>query len=212
MPVSRLAEFSGHLVTSAPIDAGRYLYRAGDPASCHYHVRSGAFKTCAVNAAGDEFVTGFFFPGELIGCAQRDGLHCDSAVALEVSTVCALGAGELPGLWANGFGGRLQTLMADREARAAQHAMNLVQTRADARVAGYLLLLAERLGSLGWRRDVLPMPMSRTDLAGYLGMTLESLSRVFSRFTQAGLIRATRSHVEILDLATLTTVGYHAVA
>jgi CRP/FNR family transcriptional regulator len=53
--------------------------------------------------------------------------------------------------------------------------------------------------------------MSRTDLASYLGMTLESLSRVFTRFNKAGLIRATRKHVDLLKPETIATVGYHAV-
>jgi CRP/FNR family transcriptional regulator len=199
------------LAPSPPIAQHKHVYRAGDTADHHYHVRSGMFKTYAMNTAGDEYVTGFYFPGDLIGCSHTDGVYADSAVTLETGTVCALYAQNLSELCDIGLGPAFLELLADREAQTARHQFNLTQTRADVRLAGWLVQVSERISRLGWCPNRIPLPMSRTDLASYLGMTLECLSRVFARFNKDGLIRATRKHVDLLKPETIATFGYHAM-
>ena len=89
-------------------------------------------------------------------------------------------------------------MLSEDAARATQHQLQLVQTRADVRIAGFLVQLGERQSKLGWSDRELKTPMSRTDLANYLGMTLECLSRVLAKFGRAGLIEASRTHIELL--------------
>lgn len=211
LATSEMMSLRGVLTPSPPIAQRKHVYRAGDMADRHYHVRSGMFKTYAVNAAGDEYVTGFYYPGDLIGHAYTDGVRTDSALTLETGTVCTLRVRDLSELCDIGLGPTLLQLLADREVQAARHQLNLTQPRADARLAGWLVQVSERITRLGWCPDRIPTPMSRTDLASYLGMTLESLSRVFTRFSKAGLIRATRKHVDLLKPETIATLGYHAV-
>ncbi len=211
LATSEIVSLRGVLARSPPIAQYKHVYRAGDTADRHYHIRSGMFKTYAMNAAGDEYVTGFYFPGDLIGCAHTDGVYADSAITLETGTVCALRAHDLRELCDIGLGPTLLKLLADREVQAARHQLNLTQPRADARLAGWLVQVSGRISRLGWCPNRIPIAMSRTDLANYLGMTLESLSRVFTRFNKAGLIRATRKHVDLLKPETIATVGYHAV-
>lgn len=78
-----------------PIERGVHLYRAGDRASAQFHLRSGTVKTYVISASGDEWVTGLFLPGEVVGLARSDGVYAESAVALECVTVCALQEADL---------------------------------------------------------------------------------------------------------------------
>ena len=211
LATSEIVSLRGVLTSSPPIAEHNHVYRAGDTADRHYHIRSGMFKTYAMNAAGDEYVTGFYFPGDLIGRACTEGLYADSAMTLETGTVCTLRAHDLGELCEIGLGPTFLTLLADREVQAVRHRLILAQPRAAVRLAGWLVQVSERISRLGWCANRIPIPMSRTDLASYLGMTLESLSRVFSRFNKAGLIRASRKHVDLLKPETIATVGYHAV-
>jgi CRP/FNR family transcriptional regulator len=189
---------------------GDFLYRAGDDADRCYVVRSGVFKTFTVTAAGDEYVVGFHYPGTLIGLTgQASGCHTDSAVALETGTACRIRLEDMPALWEIGSGGSLMRLLGESEEIAANDHINLGQARADARVAGFLLQLSRRHGRLGRDRQVLHTPMSRTDLSNYLGMTLECLSRVLSRFGKAGLISTRRGEIVLERPAELATLAFH---
>ncbi|MEZ5560423.1 MAG: helix-turn-helix domain-containing protein [Pseudomonadales bacterium] len=205
-----LTELSSCVDASAPLGRGDYLYRAGDGAVSSYVVRSGVFKTIIVTPTGEEYVTGFHYPGELIGIsALATGCHTDTAVALDTSTACRVHLEELPTLWGHGSGLSLLRLIGEIEQAAQRDHINLSQGKADARVAGFLMSLSRRMHRLGRDPDVLYTPMSRTDLASHLGMTLESLSRVLSRFAKAGFIRASRREIDLVELETLETLAGH---
>jgi len=181
---------------SAPLGKGRRLYREGNDADRCYVVRSGVFKTFTMTPAGDEYVTGFHYPGELLGVTgQASGRHVDSAVALETSTACRVRLDNMATLWEVGGGPALLRMLGQSGRAAAGEHINLGQVRADARVAGYLLQLSRKQRQMGLDRLILHTPMSRTDLANFLGMTLESLSRVVGRFSKAGLITSTRGEI-----------------
>lgn len=193
-----------------PLHKGDFLYREGDEGSRCYVVRSGVFKTFTVTPGGDEYVVGFHYPGDLIGLAgQAVGRYTDSAVALETSTACRVSQADLPRLWEIGSGPSLMRLMGESQRLASTDHINLGQARADARVAGFLLQLSQRLGRLGRDRRILHVPMSRTDLANYLGMTLECLSRVLGRFTKAGLVSTRRGEIVIERHGELETLAFH---
>lgn len=189
---------------------GEFLFRSGDPAEDCFVVRSGSYKTITLTSGGDEYVTGFYFPGELVGLAgMAGGERQDSAVALETSTACRLRPDDLPTFWDIGSGRALLRLVGQSEQHGVEHHITLSHSGADARVAGFLLALSRRMKQQ--RRDHLdlPLPMSRTDLASYLGMTLESLSRVLARFARAGVIVATRTRVTLTDPDCLQGIAGH---
>ena len=206
-----LSGLEGILTPSSPIAAQTHVYRAGDPAKQYFYVRSGMFKTYTVSAAGDEQVTGFYFPGEMIGCAQVQSRHADFGMALETATVCALPVSNVADLCAMGLDVAFLERLGEREAEATRHRSNLNQSRADNRFAGWLLLVTQRLSRLRLCPTRIPTPMSRTDLASYLGMTLESLSRVSARFEKSGLINAHRDHIDLLDPDRIAVMGAHAI-
>lgn len=192
-----------------PLSAGAHLYHANDAAEAQYHVRSGMFKTYMINAEGDEYVTGFYLPGEIIGHVHNNGCHAESAVALETASVCALDAAGLQACAELGLAAPLFDQLAANAGIEAQQQINLKQTAAQSRFAGFCLMLGGRLARLGRSSTHLPTPMSRTDLASYLGMTLESLSRVISKLHAGRVISASRTSIEVLQPETLKTLGLH---
>lgn len=192
------------------VAAGAHLYHAGDAARAQYHVRSGMVKTYVINAEGDEYVTGFYLPGEILGHVHVDGCHAESAVALETASVCELSVDSVTELAKMGLAPALINHLAANASIQTLHQINLKQTSSQARFAGYCVNMGARLKRLGRSALHIPTPMSRTDLASYLGMTLESLSRVISKLHAAGVIHASRDHIEVLQEETLYTLGLHA--
>lgn len=198
------------VLSSAPMRRGDYAYRAGDPAEHCFVVRSGAYKTFLESADGDVHVVGFHFPGELLGLeGLADGVHRESAVALETSTACRFSLDDVPELWRIGSGRSLMRLVGQCEQQSALHQLNLSRCAADARVAGFLIGLGRRMQRLGCSDTSLPMPMSRTDLANHLGMTLECLSRVLGRLARSGVISASRTRIVLEEPEQLSALAAH---
>ena len=201
------------LTTTAPMNKGDFLFRAGDRADDWYVVRSGVFKTVTVTPDGEEYITGFYYPGEILGLdGPATGSHSDTAVALTASTACNLGLDKLPEIWGIGAGASLLRLIAEHERNESMLRINLSQSRAEARIAGFLKLLMDRTERLGFDPTMLSMPMSRTDLANHLGLTLECVSRVLSKWRKAGVIDTDRTTTRIIEADALTTAAYHLAA
>lgn len=201
------------VTTSAPMDKGEYLYRAGDPAGAWFVVRSGVYKTLNDTAEGEEYVTGFYYPGEILGLeGAASGRYEESAVALGSGTACAVVLDNLPRIWALGADRSILRLIAEHERNEKSLRINMSQSRADVRIAGFLKLLMERTERLGFDPTCLAMPMSRTDLANHLGLTLECVSRVLSKWRRAGVIDTDRSTLRILRPDELCTTAYHVAA
>ncbi|MGE0620973.1 MAG: helix-turn-helix domain-containing protein [Pseudomonadales bacterium] len=208
-----LGALGGTVATSAPMDRGDYLYRAGDAASAWYVVRSGVYKTINDTADGEEYVTGFYYPGEILGLeGAASGQFEESAVALGSATACAVMLESLPRIWALGAHQSILRLIAEHDRNSKALRINMSQSRADARIAGFLKLLMERTERRGFDPTCLAVPMSRTDLANHLGLTLECVSRVLSRWRKAGVIETDKSAIRILRPDELCTAAYHLAA
>ena len=208
-----LSRLGDCLTTTAPLSRGDHLYRVGDRADNCFLVRSGVFKTTRVTGYGDEYVTGFSFPGELIGLGgQSEGRHPDTATALSSSTACRIRLDDLPRLWKIGTGPALLRLIGEHEQLNSAIQVNLCQSRAPARIAGFLQLTMSRFSRLGFDPTHLSMPMSRTDLANHLGLTLECLSRVLGSWKRAGVIETSRDQISILKPAEIATTAHHLTA
>lgn len=201
------------VATSLPMAKGEYLYRAGDAADAWYVVRSGVYKTIVDTADGDEYVTGFYYPGEIVGLeGAADGRFGESAIALGSATACAVVIANLPRIWALGGDRSILRLIAEHERNEKALRVNMSQSRAEVRIAGFLKLLMERTGRLGFDPTCLAMPMSRTDLASHLGLTLECVSRVLSRWRRSGVIDTDRSTLRILKPDALRSTALHLAA
>jgi CRP/FNR family transcriptional regulator len=185
---------------------GASLYHSGDSFESLYAVRSGAFKSVGVSRQGDEKVTGFHLPGELLGLeAINSGRHGYSAVALEDSEVCILPfaplerlAGSMPVLQHQ----LLRVLSSDI---SRDHGLMLLlgSMTAEQRLAAFLLSLSRRHERLGFSANRFVLRMTREEIGNYLGLTLETVSRLLSRFQRQGLITVQQRDVEIRNAGSL---------
>ena len=199
--------------TTAPMAKGEFLYRAGDPATAWFVVRSGVYKTVTGTADGEEYVTGFYYPGEILGLeGSASGRFGESALALGSATACSYALDALPRIWALGGAQSLLRLVAAHEQTEKALKINMSQSRAEVRIAGFLRLLMERTERLGFDPTCLSTPMSRTDLANHLGLTLECVSRVLSKWRKAGVIETDRATMRILNSEALNTTAFHMAA
>ena len=199
--------------TSPPMDKGEYLYRAGDTAGAWFVVRSGVYKTINDTADGEEYVTGFYYPGEILGLeGAARGRFEESAVSLGSATACTVMIDSLPKIWALGASQSILQLIAEHERTEKALRINMSQSRADVRIAGFLKLLMERTERLGFDPTTLAMPMSRTDLANHLGLTLECVSRILSKWRKAGVIDTDRQTLRVLRPDELSTTAFHLAA
>ncbi len=178
------------------------LYRAGESFNALYAIRAGSLKATVLAEDGREQVVGFHLPGEILGL---DGIgssrHEAVAIALEDSEVCVLPfanvqslALRLPALQQN-----LHQIMS-REIVRDQGMMLLLGTmKAEQRLALFLLDLAERNRRRGYSSTELVLRMTRDEIGSYLGLTVETVSRQFSRFQAGGLIQVQGRVLKLLD-------------
>jgi len=186
---------------------GEHIFREGDDFTAIAAVRAGAVKTYVIDPDGKEQVLGFHLPGEVIGLNAIAQAHYPcNAVALDTTVLCrfsfprmAMLATRLPGLQSQLF-----RLLSQDIGKAALLAGDY---SADQRMAAFLVALSRRFASRGFSATRLRLAMSRTDMANYLRLASETVSRVLRRFQDDGLIAVDRRELEIRDPA-----GLHAIA
>ena len=184
-----------------PFHAGEHVFREGDPFEAIAAVRAGTVKTYVIDRDGREHVLGFHLPGEVIGLSAIDGEHYPcNAVALDTVMLCRFSfpkisvlASQLPGLQRHLF-----RLLSRDIGRAALLAGDWT---ADQRMAAFLIALSRRLAARGFSATRFQLTMARTDIANYLRLAPETVSRVLKRLQDEGLIRVERRELEILDAA-----------
>lgn len=194
-----------------PIERGERLFRSGDALTSVYVARQGAFKTVMLSEAGEEQVVGFHLAGELVGLdALGTGKHRLEAIALTTAHVCevpfqdlASVAAQLPSLQQ-----QLLRVIGQSADRDQDHMEMLVRRQANERIALFLHGLGERLRRLGESGSQFKLPMSREDIARFLGLALETVSRGFSRLQEEGVISVLGRRLEILDQPELDRLAH----
>lgn len=188
---------------TGPFREGEHLFREGDAFNAIAAVRAGTVKTYVMDASGREQVQGFFLPGEVIGLnAISQARYPCNAVALDSVMLCRFSfptmaalATRMPGLQQQLF-----RLLSQDIGKAALLAGNY---SADERMAAFLISLSRRYAARGFSANRFLLTMTRTDIANYLRLASESVSRVFRRFQDEGLIRVDRREIELLGRARL---------
>lgn len=179
--------------------AGDFVFRTGDPFRALFAVRSGTVKTCLVDREGREQVLGFYLPGEVIGLNAIYPNHfpCD-AIALEDSSFCR-------------FSFPAMSKLATRRPIIQQHLFRLISKElniasllagdhtADERMAAFLVDLGERYALRGFSGTRFRLSMRRSDIANYLRLTAETVSRVLRRFSTWGLLHIEGREVTLLE-------------
>lgn len=201
------------LVTRRPIiRRGACLFHNGEKFTALYAIRTGFFKTRITTEDGRDQVTGFQMAGEIIGL---DGIvndqHTCDAIALEDAEICVLPFERLEEI--------------SREVKALQHHVHKILSReivrehgvmlllgnmrAEERLAAFLMNLSQRLQARGFSRFDLVLRMTREEIGSYLGMTLETVSRTFSKFAEDGLIEVKQRQIHIHDADALLRIVNH---
>ena len=193
--------------TRKRVRRGESLYRVGTGFEKIYAVRSGFFKSRFVLEDGRDQVTGFHIAGEILG---MDGIGTDShaadAIALEDSEVCVIPYQRLEEL---GMQRQLHKVMS-RELVRDQGVMMLLGTmRAEERLAAFLLNLSQRFAARGYAAAEFHLRMTREEIGSFLGLSLETVSRLFSRFHDEGLVAVHQKHVQIVDRVRLKSMMSH---
>ncbi|WP_034298784.1 fumarate/nitrate reduction transcriptional regulator Fnr [Herbaspirillum sp. RV1423] len=187
-----------------------HLYRIGDRFTSLYAVRVGHFKSYQENLAGDRQITGFQMTGELLGmdAISSQRYQCD-AVALDDSEVC-----EIPFFMLENLFTQMPTLLRhfhrvmSQEITSEQRViMILGNMRAEQRFAAFLVNLSVRYATRGYSPTRFQLRMTREDIGNYLGLTIESISRMIAKMRKDGLIEVQQRNVEVLDLASLTKLA-----
>jgi CRP/FNR family transcriptional regulator len=198
---ARLEQFR-NLGWTLKLGTGQTLFHEGDPATRVFTLTSGTLKLYKLLPDGRRQVTGFMHPGDLLGMSTDDE-HAFSAEALEDAQLCWFPRNRFDDfVEEHGSMERELYRMAAHELAAAQQQMVLLGRKTAAeRLASFLLLLAQRPEAIPGRvANLVRLPMSRSDIADYLGLTKETVSRVFSSFRRDRLIRLRAiDEVEIID-------------
>lgn len=195
-----------------PLQRGDHLFRAGDNFRHLYVVKTGAVKTFTQTNEGDEQVVGFHLPGEVLGLdAIQDGHHGCGARALETTAICELPFDRLEDLSANipSLQHQMFRLLSKEIGHDAEMMALLGRSTAEERVASFLVSLSDRFKRRGFSATDFFLSMSRQEIGSYLGLALETVSRLFTRFQDEGILKVERKHVQILDLERLTSMVVH---
>lgn len=184
------------------LEPGQYLYRAGQPFQALYLIHVGSVKTCELSEDGREQVTGFRMAGELVG-VESIGLAtfaCD-VIALESTEVWELpyppvltACLRIPELQQ-----RLTDAMAEEIRRDRSWMLALGTLTAEQRVAAFLLDVAARYEAMGFSRNHFILRMSRADMASYLALKHETVSRALSHLADSNCIAVRRREMRIVD-------------
>lgn len=210
VPVGDLDQIENIVRKRRLLKKGEALYRIGDPLRSLYAIRNGAMKSTGITTDGRPQVTGFYLPGDLLGLdAISNDQHQCTSEALEITHVCELPldalenlAKTLPGLQHQMF-----RIMSREVSRGESLAMMLGRMSADERLASFFVSYAERLHHLGMDDRAYRLTMSRQDLADYLGLALETVSRLLRRFQELGILEAEARQVRVLDPVALNAMA-----
>lgn len=184
------------------IHSGDLLFKEDSENHYIYAVRSGSVKTFTLTESGEEQVLGFHLPGEIIGLAGLDqSIHNCSCKALETSSICELPLNELESICMSIPSLHKQLLKLISREISQDHKMLLLLARknSDQRVATFLLSLSGRFKLRGLSSESFLLSMSRQDIANYLGLAVETVSRILSKFDEDKVVEVTRRSIEIKD-------------
>lgn len=193
-----------------PLRKGEQIFRQNDAFSSVYAVRSGTLKSYGVSSTGAEQITAFYFPGEIIGMEGiSKNIHPNTVEALETAAICEIPfelLGDLsiriPSLQRHFF-----QLMSQEIAEDQLLITMLSKNSAEQRVAALLLSIAARYARRKLSATAFRLSMTRADIGNYLGLTVETISRVFSRFQKNELLSADGKEVVILNAGLLRDVA-----
>lgn len=182
--------------------AGDALYYVGSPFHGLYAVKSGLMKIESYHEDGKVQVNGFYMKGEIYGF---DGIdthrHLCSSIAIEDSELCLIPFDtiEHKGEDYEPLKHHIYALMSREIGHYHSHMMLLGSAHGEERLASFLLDFSYRMRERGSSANNLILRMTREDIGNYLGMKVETVSRIFTRFQEMGLLEVHNKYIDILD-------------
>ncbi len=195
---------------SRPLRKGETLFAAGEKFENVYAIRSGSLKSYTISEDGIEQITGFHLPGEIVGFdAINSGDHPSFAKALETAAICAIPfndlqelSRELPALQKQLFKVMSQEILEDQELL-----LLLNKKSADERLAAFLINLSQRFKRRGLSSSHFRLTMTRSDIGNYLGLAVETVSRLLTKFQQNELIAVEDKEITIINVESLSQLA-----
>ncbi|NUY55096.1 transcriptional regulator FNR [Salinivibrio sp. MA427] len=193
-----------------PIQKGQELFKAGDNLRALYAIRSGTVKTYTITEQGDEQITAFHLAGDLVGFdAINDNEHPSFAQALETSMIC-----EIPYDTLDDLSGKMPKLrqqimrLMSNEIKGDQDMILLLSKKtAEERLAAFLYSLSKRFAQRGFSPREFRLTMTRGDIGNYLGLTVETISRLLGRFQKSEILAVKGKYITVLDLEELARLA-----
>lgn len=189
---------------------GSALVTQGDPAIALWNVTEGTVRMTRVLPDGRRQIVGFLIAGDFLGLSLSTH-YTFSAEAVDAVRACRFDRHRFEALLRN-YPHLLRRLLdaASHELALTQdHVVALGRQTADERVAGFLLSLRNRRRALGGTDDLVPLAMTRQDMADHLGLTIETVSRTLSKLARAHIVKADRAEARILDRRQLEALADH---
>lgn len=204
--IERLEEL---VSTRKRVKRGDALYRAGDKFEALYAIRLGFLKSAVMSSDGREQVTSFHMSGDIVGLDGLAGMvYSSDLIALEDTEVCILPYERMQELTQemHTMNMHFQKLLSTEIVRQNGVMLLLGSMHAEERLAAFILNLSQRFEMRGYSRSEFVLRMTRAEIGSYLGLKLETVSRVLSRFSHDNLIIVNQKHVQIMDFEGLRAI------
>jgi len=210
---SELDKLDNIIERKKPVQKGDQIFKSGDSLRALYAIRSGTIKSYTITEQGDEQITGFHLAGDVIGF---DGIHSQMhqsfAQALETSMVCEIPydtldelSGTMPKLRQ-----QIMRLMSNEIMVDQEMILLLSKKNAEERLAAFIYNLAKRFGERGFSPKEFRLTMTRGDIGNYLGLTVETISRLLGRFQKSDFIEVNGKYISIKDHRALGLLAGHS--
>ncbi|WP_194089214.1 FNR family transcription factor [Vibrio hibernica] len=197
---SELDQLDEIIERKKPIQKGQEIFKAGDDLKSLYAIRSGTIKSYTITEQGDEQITAFHLAGDLIGFdAINENSHPSFAQALETSMIC-----EIPYETLDDLSGKMPKLrqqimrLMSNEIKGDQNMILLLSKKnAEERLAAFLYNLSTRFSQRGFSPREFRLTMTRGDIGNYLGLTVETISRLLGRFQKSDILAVKGKYITI---------------
>jgi CRP/FNR family transcriptional regulator, anaerobic regulatory protein len=206
---SEVAELSRIVKNKRPLQTDERLYWQGHACESLYAIKTGSFRSFITNSVGLEQTMGFYLPGELMGLdSLQHGRFTCSTVALETASVCELPLSHLNELCAKipSLQTQLMRILGKEIVSDHDKIILLGHRTAKERMATFILMLSHRYTALGFSSTQFNLSMRRQDIANFLGLTIETVSRQLTFLSQQGVITVKQRGIQILNLDLLKTI------
>ncbi|MFP6704790.1 MAG: helix-turn-helix domain-containing protein [Alphaproteobacteria bacterium] len=197
------------LLTTIELAQGEPLFDEGEPATHVFNLTAGMLKLCRLLPDGRRQITGFLFPGDFLGLADRDDYICSAQAVTDVA-LCRFQRVKLENLFKEipDMEHCLLGMARYELAESLDHMLLLGRKSAKERIASFIMMLSDRAVKRGLGANPVAVPMSRNDIADFLGLTTETVSRTISNLRRNGIIGTeTGRKISITDMGTLSALA-----